>query len=382
MLPYQLAAVPPLTIGRGARRTIADLVAALVPAGSAILLVADPGVPNHAGAIADDLGRAGFQVHVFSDIKSDPSIAQAEAAAAMTRRSGARLVVSLGGGSALDLGKAVAATATADAPILDYALCATPLPPVRLGSICVPTTAGTGSETTRTAILSGPDGAKLWFWGDALKPDHAVLDPELAVTLPASLTAATGIDALVHAVEACTNRRANAGNDLYAHEAIRLVGRHLRTAVEQPDDLPAREGLARAAALAGTAIDNCGTAIAHSMGHAMASLRPMHHGRAVGVAMLATLPWTVANDPGGRFAACAAALGAEPTAQGFIDRYGALVRESGMRVGVAEDFTGVTPAMLADQMMRPENMPMIRSTRRDATPADLLDLAEAVLALR
>ena len=136
-------------------------------------------------------------------------------------------MVALGGGSALDLGKAVAAIAGADAPAQTYALCAAPLPAARLKTICVPTTSGTGSETTRTAILSGPDGAKLWFWGDELKTDHAVLDPELTVSLPAGLTAATGIDALVHAVEAATNRNAHAANDLYAHEAIRLVSRHL-----------------------------------------------------------------------------------------------------------------------------------------------------------
>ncbi|WP_131118756.1 iron-containing alcohol dehydrogenase [Lichenihabitans psoromatis] len=384
MSVHQLAQVPAMTIGAGARKQIGDLAASLVAPGSPVLLVADPGLAA-TGMTAELEGllvAAGFPVIVFSDIKSDPTIAQADAAAKVARSSGAKLMVALGGGSALDLGKAVAVIAGADAPAETYALCAAPLPAGRLKIICMPTTSGTGSETTRTAILSAPDGAKLWFWGDELKADHAILDPELTVSLPAQLTAATGIDALVHAVEAATNRNAHAGNDLYAHEAIRLVAIHLETAVKDPTNLVAREGVQRAAALAGTAIDNCGTAIAHAIGHAMASLRPMHHGRAVGVAMLASLPWVVSNDPDGRFAACAAAMGAEPTAQGFIDAYGDLVRRTGLRIAVSDDFTGITPEALAAQMVRPENAPMIRSTVRESSPADLLAIAQAVLALR
>jgi alcohol dehydrogenase class IV len=383
MTTYQLAQVPQMTIGAGARWQIGDLAKALVAEGAPILLVADPGLATtgRIGEIAGLLTAAGFPVEIFSDIKSDPSIAQAEAAVSLARGSHARLMVALGGGSALDLGKAVAAIAGAEAPAETYALSAAPLPANRLKTICMPTTSGTGSETTRTAILSAPDGAKLWFWGDELKTDHALLDPELTVSLPAHLTAATGIDALVHAVEAATNRNANAGNDLYAHAAIRLVARHLETAVTNPADLVAREGLQRAAALAGTAIDNGGTAIAHAIGHAMASLRPTHHGRAVGIAMLGSLPWVVADDPDGRFAACAAAMGAEPTARGFIEAYGELLRRTGLRIAMHEDFAGITPDVLATQMTRPENVAMIRSTRREASRADLVAISEAVLSL-
>ncbi len=382
MVVHQLARVPRVTFGPGARREVARLARGLVPAGSGVLLVADPGLAalGASDAMAAMLRAAGFGVSLFSDIRSDPTVAQAEAAAALARQAGAKLMVALGGGSALDLGKAVAAVAGAGAPASTYALSAAPLPTTGLRTICVPTTSGTGSETTRTAILSGADGAKLWFWGDELRADEVVLDPELSVTLPSGLTAATGIDALVHAVEAATNRNAHAGNDLYAHEAIRLVARHLERAVSAPGDLEARMGMARAAALAGSAIDNCSTAIAHSIGHALASLRPLHHGRAVGVAMLASLPWTVGDDDEGRFAACGAAMGGEPTAAGFIDAYEALIRRVGVKVSLAEEFDGISPEALAAQMTRPENVAMIRTTRRDASDADLLLLARATLA--
>ncbi len=380
MAVHQLARVPRITIGAGARRNLGPLASSLVPAGAHALLCADPGLQatGMIEEVADALRDGGFGVSVFSDIKSDPSVAQADAAADVARNTGAQLLVALGGGSALDLGKAVAAVAAAEAPALTYALGAAPLPKMRLRTICLPTTSGTGSETTRTAILSGADGAKLWYWGEELKADEALLDPELTVSLPSGLTAATGIDALVHAVEAATNRNAHPANTMYAHEAIRLVARHLETAVSEPGDLAAREGLQRAAALAGTAIDNCGTAIAHNIGHALASLRPLHHGRAVGIAMLASLPWNLEGNKTA-FGACAVAMGAKPTATGFVDAYERLVRSVGMEVSLAEEFEGVTPEVLAAQMARPENVAMIRSNRRAPSQADLLTLAQAVL---
>ncbi len=208
-----------------------------------------------------------------------------------------------------------------------------------------------------------------------------ILDPELTVSLPPHLTAATGIDALIHAVEAATNRNAHPANDLFAYEAIRLVTKHLLTAIREPANLAAREGLALAAALAGVAIDNCGTAIAHNLGHAMASLRPMHHGRAVGIAMLATLPWNVGDDPTGRFAACATAMGAAPTGAGFVAAYEGLLRASGMKISLAEEFRGVTAESLAAQMGRPENIAMLRSNAREVGDTDRLALARAVLTL-
>ncbi len=380
MAVHQLAQVPRTTIGAGARHEIAALAASHVPAGAHVLLCADPGLrpTGMIDEIAGLLGKGGFGVTIFSDIKSDPSVAQANAAADLARETRADLLVALGGGSALDLGKAVAAIAGGVARAESYALCAAPFPANRLKTICIPTTSGTGSETTRTAILSGADGAKLWYWGEELKADEALLDPELTVSLPAGLTAATGIDALVHAVEAATNRNAHAANTMYAHEAIRLVARHLETAVKAPGDLPARQALQRAAALAGTAIDNCGTAIAHNIGHALASLRPLHHGRAVGVAMLASLPWNVKGNETA-FGACAAAMGAKPTASGFIDAYESLVRSTGMTISLAEEFEGITPEILAVQMGRPENIAMIHSNHRNASEADRLLLAQAVL---
>ncbi|HLH49046.1 MAG TPA: iron-containing alcohol dehydrogenase [Roseiarcus sp.] len=377
MSVYELARIPRVTAGIGAREKIGALAAGENKPHA--LLIADPGL-KATGLIdetAAQLRKAGAALTVFDSFQSDPTVAQADAAAEIARREKASVVVCLGGGSALDLGKAVAAIARGSHSAGDYALAAHPLPARGLKKVCAPTTAGTGSETTRTAILTRDDHAKVWLWGDEIKADEVVLDPELTASLPAPLTAATGIDALVHAVEAATNRNANPAAGLFAHQAIRLVGRHLLGAIENPRDLAAREALQWAAAYGGIAIDNCGTAIAHALGHAMGSLRPIHHGRAVGIAMLASLPWNIeANDA---FAACAADLGGEPSSAGFIAAYEKLLRATGMKLSLAEEFAGVSPAELAEQTARPENSAMRASNKRESSQADLLKLAKAVL---
>ena len=165
-------------------------------------------------------------------------------------------MVGLGGGSALDIAKLAAAIAPADEAAEHYALAANPLPLGGLPRILIPTTAGTGSEVTRTSVITSADGRKLWAWGDALRADLAILDPTLTTGLPAMLTAATGIDALVHAIEACTVRRGNPLADAYGLHAIRLIaGGALRRALADPDDLDARGEMMIAAALAGIAFD-------------------------------------------------------------------------------------------------------------------------------
>jgi alcohol dehydrogenase len=379
MSVYELARIPRITAGVGAREKIASLVSAADK--PHVLLVADPGLKPTGliEEIARMLRKSGVSLTAFDAFQSDPTVAQADAAADIARREKTTIVVCLGGGSALDLGKAVAAIALDTHSAGHYALGANPLPKRGLKKICLPTTSGTGSETTRTAILTRDDHAKVWLWGDEIKADEVVLDPELTMSLPGPLTAATAVDALVHAVEAATNRNSNQAVGLFAHEAIRLVGRHLKRAVEQPRDLAAREALQWAAAYGGVAIDNCGTAIAHSLGHAMGSLRPIHHGRAVGVAMLASLPWNIEGNDS--FAACAVDLGGEPSGAGFVAAYETLLRASGMKLSVAEEFAGVSAAELAEQTARPENAAMRASNRRESNDADLLQLAEAILAV-
>lgn len=373
---FQLAPMPRITHAVGAIARVGEIAAPLAAA-RPVLLVVDPGLPrlDVCDRIAQTLRTASVEVVPFDAFRSDPTMAQADAAAALAREHDVGAVVMVGGGSALDLGKAVAAIAPGTAPAARYALCANPFPAGSLGKVCVPTTAGTGSEATRTAVLTAADGTKVWLWGDQLKADEILLDPELTVSLPPALTAATGLDALVHAIEACTNRNANPVNNVYCHTAIRLVAGHLVRAVREPEDLEARSAMLLAATLAGIGIDNAGTAIAHNIGHALGSLRPIHHGQAVALAMLATLDWNAAHDDG-RYAAAAEALGVDELPTGF-ER---LVREVGLRTDLrSEGFDDLAPEQLAAQMARPENRAMRESNLRPVTDDDLLAFARRVL---
>jgi alcohol dehydrogenase class IV len=360
---------------------LGGIVGELVAPGTPVLLVADPGLRG-TGMI--DTARAslwekGLSVLSFDDVKSDPTMAQVDAAAEVARREGATAVVSLGGGSALDVGKTVAAICGASPGASHYGLCANSFPKSSVANVCVPTTSGTGSETTRTAVLADADHRKIWLWGEEIKADVVILDPELTTGLPAHLTAATGVDALVHAIEAATNANANPANNLYCHEAIRLVIKHLRRAVEAPADIEARAGVQWAATLAGIAIDNCGTAIAHNIGHALASLRPIHHGRVVGLALRATLPWNIEHDDG-CYAGIAAAMGEPANASRVPAAFDRLLREVGVKVTLSgEGYDGITAEQLAAQMARPENAAMRRSNRRPVPDSDLLYLANLML---
>jgi alcohol dehydrogenase class IV len=384
MTTITLDHVPRIVQGAGALGSIGTLVKELAAPGSPVLLVADPGLRG-TGMIESAraaLREAGLGVVLFDDVQSDPTMAQVDAAAALARREKTTAVVSMGGGSALDVGKTVAAICGGEAGASHYGLCANPFPKRTVANVCIPTTSGTGSETTRTAVLADADHAKIWLWGDEIKADLVVLDPVLTTGLPAHLTAATGVDALVHATEAATNANANAANNLYCHEAIGLVVKHLRRAVEKPNDVEARGGVQWAATLAGIAIDNCGTAIAHNIGHALASLRPIHHGRIVGLALRATLPWNTEGD-NGSFAAVAAAMGEPANAAklpGAVDR---LIRDVGIKVSLSgEGHDNITPDQLATQMARPENAAMRRSNRRPVADTDLLLFAHLVLTER
>ena len=197
---------------------------------------------------------------------------------------------------------------------MHYALAAHALPKKPLKKILVPTTAGTGSETSATTIFAGPEGKKLWIWGAETKADLVLLDPALTLTLPASLTAWCGLDAFVHAFEAATNRNAQAGAALYAHAALRLLTEALERAVKNPADIDARGKVLLGSCYAGIAIDNCGTAIAHNISHALAGLAPVHHGLATALGFEATLAWLAEADT--------AELAAAATTSYYMDQVG------------------------------------------------------------
>ncbi len=256
----------------------------------------DAGLAQRATA---PLLEAGVEVQVFSGGQPDPPLHAVNEALEQARSLKSQMLIGLGGGSNMDLAKAVATLLAHGGTCRDYAgdqLVPGPVHPL----ILVPTTAGTGSEVTGASVLNDTDaGAKFAILSNHLRPRVALIDPMLMASCPASVTADSGIDALTHAVEAYTaidnedfplpegERTIYQGRhplgDMLAEQAIELVGRHLRRAVEQGDDYEAREGMALAAVTAGMSFSNVGVALIHAMEYALAPVAHTSHGRGCGL---------------------------------------------------------------------------------------------------
>lgn len=358
-------------------------VRALTGPGASVLLVADSGLKPFGivGRAVTAMEAAGLSVVTYAEIAGEPKEAQVEAARQLGKSAKAKAVVCLGGGSALDAGKLAAVMLGTDAPVADFRLAAQPLPERPAPIICIPTTAGTGSEMTGISVISDAHKTKFWFWGAPLEADLALLDPELTVGLPAKFTAMTGMDALVHAIEAATNRNAGPETDVPAYEAIRLVMRNLPIAVREPQNVEARGKMLEAAALGGLAIARAGTALAHNIGHALGSLAPVPHGLAVTLAMAATVEWVVEGNREA-FSRVAEAMGEGRDADRVPDAFRRLARRVGLDLDTTAAAPGLNAEELAAAMAAPENASMRKSTKRFVADDDLLPLARMTLALQ
>jgi acyl-CoA reductase-like NAD-dependent aldehyde dehydrogenase/alcohol dehydrogenase class IV len=324
-LGFEQAAGPRLISGPGA---IARLHSEAAARSGRFLLVTDAGVA--AAGLVDRLRQAFGDaiVAVFDAVPQDSGLAVVDAAAEAGRRAAVSGVVSLGGGSVIDTGKAVSIALGLGVRAVGV-LGMNHLSGTRLCHIAVPTTAGTGSEVTDVAVLRHEgSGRKVYVLDPMVVPDLAVLDPLLTLGLPPRLTAATAMDTLTHAVEAFVSPKVNPLAEAYALQAIRLVGANLVRAVRQGDDIEARSALLNAAMLAGLAINTARVGLAHAMSHAVGARYGVAHGE--GNAVL--LPGVI------RFNAADPAVAA---------RYQRLARELG---AAAEAPAGEGGDMAADQV--------------------------------
>lgn len=263
--------------------------------GARVVLVTDRDVNRLglAAAALESLRGEGFHVEVFADIAGEPVLETAENVVAFARGHDAVAVVGLGGGSALDMAKLAAGLLTHPGEVTDYIgrpsfsrLCA-PL-------LLIPTTAGTGAEATRVVMLS-VEGRKVFTYSPYLVPWGAILDPLLTRTLPPGITAATGLDALSHAVESLLSTASNAYTQTAALEAVRIIARWLRRAYETPDDLEARRAMLYAAYLGGVSL-NASVVLGHSIAYTIANRTRLPHG----VTCAMALPYCIAYClPGG-----------------------------------------------------------------------------------
>jgi alcohol dehydrogenase class IV len=262
----------------GASRKIDELVAGY--GARHVMLVTDKGVRGAGltkGAEAS-LAAAGIKLSVFDDVVADPPSRVVEAAAEACRADQIELVLSIGGGSALDTAKLVAYLAkTPDR--LDDIYGVGLAKGKRLPLLLVPTTAGTGSEVTPIAIVTTPTTEKKGVVSPVLIPDWAILDPELTLGLPASVTAATGIDAMVHAIEAYTSKvKKNPMSDQLARQALGLLSANVRRVCRNGSDLEARAQMLLGSMLAGMAFANAPVAAVHALAYPIGAIFHVPHG--------------------------------------------------------------------------------------------------------
>ena len=252
-------------------------------------IVTDKGV-EQAGLldrVRDSLQSPLEVVGTFTDVPADSEVTTVEQAAAQAREAQADLIIGVGGGSPIDTAKAVRILLSEGGNLHDYEganLLTRPLLPM----IAIPTTAGTGSEVTWASVIRDEAaGVKLLFVSPVLAPDLAVLDPEMTRTLPPHLTAATGIDALSHAIEALVGTGNNPITDSLALQAIDMISNHLRDATFTGDDMEARGQMLVASCIAGVAFSSGfqggNVGIVHAAAHSIGAAFHVHHGSLIAI---------------------------------------------------------------------------------------------------
>ena len=245
-----------------------------------VLLVTDPGVreAGWAFAVEKSLRECGMVYSVFDDITPNPKDYEVMAGADIYQSEKCDVIVTVGGGSAMDCAKAIGIVATNRQHVLEFEgvdEVGIPGPPM----ICIPTTAGTSADITQFDIITDTARKlKIAIISRTMVPDVALVDPETTLTMPDELTAATGMDALVHAVEAYVSNAASPLTDLNAIEAARLVSEHLPEVVRKPRNMLHRNRMMLGSLLAGLAFSNASVGLVHSMAHALGGYLDLAHG--------------------------------------------------------------------------------------------------------
>lgn len=246
-----------------------------------VLVVTDKGVTN-AGLydpVKKSLKTAGLEVGVFDGVLADPPDQIIDQCADIFRKGGYDLCLGLGGGSSLDTAKMVAALAANPGSVLDY-VGLDMVPQKGAPLVLVPTTAGTGSEATRvTVVTDEANNTKRAIYSDYLLPELAILDPELTLTMPPSITAETGMDALVHAIETYVSVKTTPFAEILALQAIGMIARHLPQAYAKGSNVLSRYNMILAANLAGSAFTSGGLGAVHGLAYVLGTEYHLSHGR-------------------------------------------------------------------------------------------------------
>ena len=371
--------------GPGARKELPEAIRRLGK--SKALVVTDPGLIKFGVAkmVTDILDQAAIPYEIFSEVKPNPTVANVCAGIDAFKASGADVLVAVGGGSAIDTAKGIGIVSNNPefADIVSLEGCA-PTKHKSVPIIAIPTTAGTAAETTINYVIIDENKQKKMVCVDPNDiPAVAIVDAELMYSLPRGLTAATGMDALTHAIEGYITRGAWQMSDMFEIEAIRMIAQWLPIAVEEPSNPDARNGMAVAQYIAGMAFSNVGLGLVHGMAHPMGSLFDVPHG----VANALLLPTVMEfNMPCciDKYAAIARAMGVDTSAMTPEEAAKAAceaVKALSLKVGIPQHLSelGISETAiprLAQQALEDVCTP---GNPRDVTLADIEALYHKVL---
>jgi alcohol dehydrogenase class IV len=378
MKPFNFNTAPRIVFGEGALGRIGEIAAAQL--GKRALLVTDPGLVK-VGLIdlaLKSLEAAGVAVSVFSDVEADPPEAVVTACTKVAQDLKAEAVIGLGGGSSMDVAKLVALLAPGREKLADIYGIGNAKGP-RLPLLLAPTTAGTGSEVTPVSIVTTGASEKKGVVSPVILPDVALLDPDLTLGLPPAVTAATGIDAMVHAIEAYASASPanNPVSRALAREALRLMGAALERAVHDGKDKAARGDMLLGAMLAGQAFANSPVAAVHALAYPIGGHFHVPHGLSNALMLPHVLRFN-AETAGASYVEIAPdafpeldEVGSQVRAAAFADKLAALSVRCGLQqrlrdVGIPSD---AVPMLARDAMKQTR---LLVNNPRPLTEADAL----------
>ncbi|OIP51152.1 MAG: alcohol dehydrogenase [Desulfobacterales bacterium CG2_30_60_27] len=313
-----------IRFGVGAVQGLPDLVREL--GGSKIFVVVDPTLVKAglAERVTAPLKAAGLPFVLYDQLAPEPGLTLADKGAKLAKKAGADCVVGMGGGSAMDVAKAISILLTNGGKAEDY-LGLGKIKKPGLPKIMIPTTAGTGAEVTFTAVfINEKTGSKGGMNGDPLYPDVAILDPALTVSMPPQVTATTGIDALTHAIEAFVSTQAHPMSDMYALQAIELISENLPLAYANGNNLEARANMLMGSLLGGKALATAGVGLVHAMAYPLGGMFGIPHGLANAVLLPYVVEYNLIGNPA-KYAVVAEIMGQAEAGMSTRDAAASLV---------------------------------------------------------
>lgn len=350
-----------------------------------VLVVTDPGVVS-AGWTYDVLvflREAGVEYAVFSSVTSNPKTEEVRAGAEIYQREGCNAIVAVGGGSPMDCAKGIGIVSTNNLDILEFegvdkvGLSTPPL-------ICIPTTAGSAADVSQFAIITDVRrGVKFAIISKMIVPDVALIDPVTTTTMPAELTACTGMDVLCHAIEAFVSTAHSSITDLHALQAIRLVMENLLPAIHEPDNMVLRGMMMQACLDAGLAFSNASLGMVHAMAHALGGLLDAPHGKCNAI----LLPYVIAfnyEEVPCRYGEIAKAMGLEVKGKApaevlsdIVSALGRLNEAAGISVSLGS--LGVRRDVIPELAKKAMNDPCIYTNPRQPQLQDIESIYEKAL---